>query len=347
MSGICGLTNLDGAPVDPAILKKMVEVVAYRGPDGIRYWHDGNVGLAHLALHTTPEAFREQQPLSCLEHRLCLTADARVDNRTELIRLLTAKGFLRHHEPSDADLILAAYKCWEERCPAYIIGDFAFAIWDARRRRLFCARDPFGTRPLHYSKVGSVFCVASEAQQILQHPDVSFRFDEFAIADHLTRNFSDEHRSMFRDVRLLAPSHSLTATGAGIRSVPYWEIDRTTRTVYPRDEDYAEHFLEVFSRAVADRLRTQSGHVGISMSGGLDSCSIAGVAQRLLRDRGGPHLTAYSVAYEVKECDERLYTEAMAAKLAIEVEYVDAKPVGLFGDPPRPGGEHRNPCIGR
>ena len=92
MSGIVAIVNFDGAPVDPQVLKAMAEQCAYRGPDGIRYWIRGNVGLAHLALHATPESLREVQPMLSADGTLCLTADVRVDNRPELIHLLNAKG---------------------------------------------------------------------------------------------------------------------------------------------------------------------------------------------------------------------------------------------------------------
>src|SRR5215212_5986209 len=144
MSGICGVIHLDGAPVEPEILKEMAKAAAHRGPDGIRYWTDDNAALAHLALNITPESLREQQPLVSCGNDLVLTADARIDNRGELIRALGAKGYLPEAEPTDGELILAAYRCWGEECPARLVGDFAFAIWDARRKRLFAARDALG-----------------------------------------------------------------------------------------------------------------------------------------------------------------------------------------------------------
>ena len=201
LSGIVVVFNLDGAPVDPELLGRMAEAAAYRGPDGIRYRVDGNVGLAHLALNSTPESLQESQPLCSADGMLCLTADARVDNRDELYSTLTASGHLQGKDATDADLILAAYRCWGEACPEHIIGDFAFAVWDGRDQKLFCARDPFGIKPLHYSQVGQVLCVASEAQQILQHPGVSRRLDEAAMADYLVDNCDDEERTMFLDVR--------------------------------------------------------------------------------------------------------------------------------------------------
>ena len=313
----------------------MAGVCAYRGPDGIHYWIQGQVGLANLALNTTRESLREKQPLSRDVDCVCLTADARVDNRAELIQLLTVKGCLADLEPTDADLIVAAYLCWGENCPIYILGDFAFAIWDARQRHLFCARDTVGGRPLHYSRMKDVLCIASEAQQILQHPGVPRQLDDVAMSDYLSWNWHDEDRSMFRDVRMLPPGFHLTVSRSQTRVRQYWEVDRTVRTVYRSEEEYAEHFLEIFSRVVSDRLRTQSKTIGVFMSGGLDSCSIAAVAQRTLKARkGGAQLIAYSHFFNrLRGCDERRYSGTLAEYLGMEIEYVDAERCGLLGDP--------------
>ena len=278
---------------------------------------------------------------------MCLTADARVDNREELVRILTVKGFVIEREPTDADLILAAYECWGEGCPAYILGDFAFAVWDPERSSFFCARDTLGVRPLHYSKVGNTLCVASDAEQVLQHPEVPCRIDELAVADALFWNWKDEHRSMFRDVHRLPPGHRLVANATRIRVEPYWEIDRAVRTVYQRDEDYAEHFLELFSRSVADRLRSQNPEVAILLSGGLDSTSVAGVAQRMCQSRGGPALTGYSFVFNrIRECDEREYTRMVAQALGLDVEYIDAERLGLFDFSPGLGASIESPPVG-
>src|SRR5215208_660198 len=121
MSGICGVVNLDGSPVEPEALRKMAEAASYRGPDGIRYWRKGAAGLANLALNITPESLHEQQPLVDQRGELVLTADARVDNRDELIRTLMSKGCLHHKTATDAEVILAAYQCWGEECPSHII----------------------------------------------------------------------------------------------------------------------------------------------------------------------------------------------------------------------------------
>ena len=145
----------------------MAEASAYRGPDGINNWVENNVGFAHLALFTTPESTRETQPLANHRRGLILVADARVDNRTELISTLTIEGYIEVEDPTDADLILAAYERWGEACPEHIIGEFAFMIWDARKRQLVCVRDPMGIRPLFFCRQGQTFYCASTMNSIL------------------------------------------------------------------------------------------------------------------------------------------------------------------------------------
>ena len=334
MSGVCAIVNFDGAPVDPAVLQAMAETCAYRGQDGISYRVAGNIGLAYLALHSTPESLCESQPLVSPDGQVCLAADVRVDNRPELIALLRAKGFLDLPDPTDADLVLAAYLCWGPACPEKIIGDYAFVVWDARQQRLFCARDPYGVKSLHYAWVGATLVVASEAQQILKHPRVSSRLDEVAAADFLLRNYNHEGRTMFLDVRALPMANALLATPAGLKIERYWDIDPARRTVYKNDDDYAAHFLEIFRRSVTDRLRTQAGKVGITMSGGLDSTSVAAVAQQYLTAQPGrPHLAAISYCFDtLKDCDEREYSQAMVNELGIQVVYFPAEKYWLLDD---------------
>lgn len=142
MSAIAGAYFLDGRPVDRAELDRMVSILAHRGPDGCGAWREGPVGVGHCMLRTTPESLRETFPLIGSGGEFVLTADARIDNRSELIAALNlvdrASG-----EITDGDLILAAYERWGEHCPGKLLGDFAFAIWDGRTRSLFCVRDYF------------------------------------------------------------------------------------------------------------------------------------------------------------------------------------------------------------
>ncbi len=341
MSGICGIINFDGAPVDSAMLEKMAQAAAYRGPDGIRYWIEGNVGLAHLALHTTPESLRERQPLVNARGDLTLVADARIDNRDELIPFLAGKGFVHEKDaegnaPTDADLILAAYKCWGEDCPKHLIGDFAFVVWDARQRRVFAARDALGVKPLHYCQIGPVVCLATEAQQIMRHPAVPDDLDLVSLGDYLTNNCSDEERTFFKAVRWLPAAHFGWFALGETKLVQYWILDSGKRIQYQQDDEYSDHYRQIFSRAVSDRLRTQSGKVGLLISGGLDSCSIAAMVQHLRRQAGDglPELAAFSYAFdELQECDERVNSQVIAKELNFPIQYVPAEQFRLLKDP--------------
>ena len=139
MSGIVGIVNLDGTPVDRPLLEKMTDFMALRGPDARGIWLDGHIGFGHTMLRTTWESANEQQPCS-LDGQVWITADARVDGRADHVQMLAAKGCDDLKNATDPELILHAYQAWGESCVEHMLGDFAFAIWDGHRRRLFCAQ---------------------------------------------------------------------------------------------------------------------------------------------------------------------------------------------------------------
>src|SRR5438874_1318663 len=126
MSGIVGIVNVDGAPVDPRLFHQMTDFMSYRGPDAQEVWNGGHVAFGHTMLRTTWESARERQPWS-LDGQVWITADARVDARSDLIDVLTSHGCQDVESANDADLILHAYAVWGEQCVGRLLGDFAFA----------------------------------------------------------------------------------------------------------------------------------------------------------------------------------------------------------------------------
>jgi asparagine synthase (glutamine-hydrolysing) len=132
-----------GAPVDRALLQSLTHYLSYAGPDARDAYSDGPVGLGHTLLRTAKESVLERQPAE-LGGQLWITADARVDCREELGRELERAGPAYRRVVTDSELILQAYAIWGQECVRHLRGDFAFAIWDARRKTLFCARDHFG-----------------------------------------------------------------------------------------------------------------------------------------------------------------------------------------------------------
>src|SRR5579864_1002567 len=146
MSGIAGIFFRDGRPVESARLQKMSAAMAHRGPHGEGVWARGSAGFAHRQLHTCPEGVQERQPLADRAGEFCLVFDGRIDNREELFSELKI-GQDAWSSISDTVLLLAAYRNWGEDCAVKLLGDFAFAVWDAANQRVFCARDAMGIKP--------------------------------------------------------------------------------------------------------------------------------------------------------------------------------------------------------
>jgi asparagine synthase (glutamine-hydrolysing) len=316
MSGIFGIVDFATPRIEPEEFRNIAESASYRAPGGIGYRFLGQAGLAHLALHSGPTGL--DQPLLDTRGQVCVVLDGRLDNRPELIaQLEPAEG----SATSDVGLLLAAYFEWGVACTDHLLGDFAFAVWDAGRRRLLCAVDPLGIKPLHYAHVGSLVCFASDAMQVLQHPAVPDDYNEVEIAAYLASQFEDPERSFFAAVRKLAPGERLIAESGRLHVERYWS-PKPEEIRYSRDEDYAAHFLEIFQRAVTDRLRDGGSFVGVAMSGGLDSTSVAALAQR----SPSPGIQAYTFAFDrLPECDERSYSRLMTEELGLAVEPVEVE----------------------
>ena len=273
VSGIAGIFNRDGRPVNPADLNRMLDTIAHRGPDGSGIWHDGSVGFGHRMLWTTPESLHEKLPYYRSDAYVAITADARIDNRDELMGAL---GIQKRTEAmvTDSELILIAYLKWGDQAPVKLIGDFAFTVWDSREQSLFCARDPMGIKPFYYHHSLHQLCFASEIAAILSLPEIPRILNLTAIADFLTPVYIDPEQTFFKDIYILEPAHTLTINMKGeLLKKKYWTVDPDHELKLESDTAYAEAFSEIFNEAVRCRLRSTSP-VGVSFSGGLDSSAI-------------------------------------------------------------------------
>ncbi len=307
MSGIAGIYNLDGRPVDRALLGRMTNVIAHRGPDGSGHWICDQVGLGHRVLHTTPESLQEKQPLVDDSGNLCLTLDGRVDNRDELITTLCVNGKAKE-QITDAELILKAYEKWGEQCPQRLIGDFAFVIWDRVKQQLFCARDALGVKPFYYCNDGRRFLFASELHQIFEDSSIRREPNEGMIGEYLASAITNQEETLYRRILRLPPGHYLLVRPGYLRKQRYWDIDPTYSVRYQNDEQYAAHFLQLFKEAVRCRLRSHQP-VGVYLSGGLDSSSVVGIAHMLYREEALPNrgFETFSMLFPGLACDESAY----------------------------------------
>ncbi|MGH9492950.1 MAG: asparagine synthetase B family protein, partial [Terriglobales bacterium] len=270
------------------------------------------------------------QPAS-LDGEVWITADARIDARQELLEKLASKGGAPPRDTGDAGLVLLAYQAWSEQCLEHLRGDFAFAIWDGRRRRLFCARDHFGVKPFYYAHRDSCLLLGNTLDCLRLHPAISGRLNEQAIADFLLVDFNCEPATTaFADIQRLPPAHFLTCDAGGLRVERYWSLELGDPLRYPRAQDYVERFRELLRAAVSDRLRTR--RVATCLSGGLDSTSVAATAHQALRSSSA----AFDLRAYTEVCDrlfpdqERRYAGLVAQALGIPIHYIVTDDYQLF-----------------
>ncbi|HEX5417401.1 MAG TPA: lasso peptide isopeptide bond-forming cyclase [Chloroflexota bacterium] len=341
MGAVAGIFFFDRRTVARAELEAMRDRLAHRGPDGSGTWLAGSVGLAHLMLWTTPESLQEQLPLASADGSLVITADARVDNRDELIALLGLTDRPPRDIP-DSQLILEAYRAWGERCPEKLLGDFAFVIWDARKQALFCARDHFGVRPLYYYASDRAFVFATEIKALFCLPEIPRRLNEVRIADYLVPQQYDNQSTLYQGILRLPPAHRLIVSRDRIALAPYWTLDPDREIRLKSDDEYAEGLREIFEETVRCRLRT-AFPIGSMLSGGLDSSSITCMA-RILQTNGdcadrysGPAnadrwRTFSTIHSAVPESDEMPYIRTVLARGGFEPYFLDADQIGPLHD---------------
>ena len=306
MSGICGILTLDGSVPTLAQIAAMTAPLERRGPEGRHHALCGPVALGHTLLATTPEALIEVLPFTEMATGCVITGDVRLDNRDELVLALGLEQGPANL--GDGELVLRAYSEWGEACVDRLLGDFAFAIWDPRSSRLFCARDHTGMRQLlYYHLPGFLFAFATEARAVLAHPNVRATLNETRVADYLLGlEGADFESTFFSEVLRLPPAHCLTVDGDGLAIRRYWTLEAGPMLDLQSDDEYAEAFLKVFTEAVRCRLRC-AGSLGSMLSGGMDSGSVVAVATRLLAAAGGPPLKTFSaISSDPSACRESL-----------------------------------------
>ena len=184
MTAIAGLWRFDGRPDAAAGCTRMLAAQELYGRHHVAQWSNGSVALGRRLMRTLPEDVFDRQPLMGGEGRYVLVADVRLDNRYELAEILRIPSS-RAQMLCDAAILLAAIERWEEACVEHLVGDYAFALWDDKHRRMFLARDPLGQQPLHYHRGHNFFAFASMPKGLHALPDVPYAADEERIAEFL------------------------------------------------------------------------------------------------------------------------------------------------------------------
>ncbi len=248
-----------------------------------------------------------------------LVGRVRLDARDELRSLLPSHPRASLRDVSDADLCLHAYAAWGDAFLDRLAGDFCFVLWDGPRKRLICARDQLGVRSLFHAEVGGAWFVSDSLDWIAAQTAVSRDLDDTWIADFLTVGYSLEpERTVYQNIRRLAPAHALTISGSRAAIRRYWRLDIGDPLYFRDRRQYTEGFVDLMSKSIADRL--PAGRVGIAMSGGLDSTTLAACAVNATGDAS--RVVAECLDFEqFGSARERHFSSLAADRLGIELRH--------------------------
>jgi asparagine synthase (glutamine-hydrolysing) len=327
MTALAGLWRFNGRPDAAEGCERILASQELYGPHAVAQWTAGDVALGRRLMRVLPEDAFDRQPFIGAGGRYVLVADIRLDNRNELTSALHIPS-LQARSLCDTAVLLAAIERWEESCMDRILGDYAFALWDSARRCLLLARDPLGSRPLHYHRGNTFFAFASMPKGLHAIPEVLYAADEDHIADSIVLMPDFGTQSFFQGIERVEPGHIVTVTAARLSARRYWQ-PRRQRVVMRGPEEYSEALCELLDQAVRCRLRGAGDKVGIMLSGGFDSGAVAATAARLLASSGGRVVAFTAVprdGYEGPAPNNRLVDEgpyaAATAALYPNIEHV-------------------------
>lgn len=305
------LFNTDSSPVDLGRIKGVAPGMTAQNVQVLGLEQQ----VAFLPLQGVPASLSEDAThWAAFGESLWLIGRIRLDSREELF-LDVLKSSATFEQRSDGRIVLAAYARWRDRCLDHVRGDFCFVLWDQTHARLFCGRDQLGVRALYYAKFGNSWILSDCLELVAAQTAVDNDLDDFWIADFLSFGYcKDPERTIYKQVKRLPGAHFLSVSSRGHVVQRYWALENRDPIYYPHARTYVEQFHEIVGRAIKDRL--PNGRVGVSMSGGLDSTSLAAIALAATGDAS--KIIAYTCHFEYLMQDrEKHFSSLVARKLGI------------------------------
>jgi asparagine synthase (glutamine-hydrolysing) len=329
MSAIAGLLRFDGRPVRRYEMERAANVLRQYGPDQSDVFADANIGLVHALMRMTPEDRFDRQPCTGASSAL-IVADVRLDNRDEII---SGAGVSRAQAAawSDSRVLLAAWEKFGDDVWPLLRGPFAAAIWDPRTRALTLARDHLGLNTLMWHQSASFFAFASMPNGLFAFEDVPRELNEEKFADFMVLNHAVHETTIYRKIFRVPPTHVMHVPAQGtVRQHRYWSPADSKAIRFASDEAYADGLRDRLDAAVRRQMR--GAHpVGVLLSGGLDSSSVAALAagalaeknQRLAAFTGVPRQGFTGQLAAGQYADETPYVEEIRKAIPnIDVNYV-------------------------
>jgi asparagine synthase (glutamine-hydrolysing) len=313
MCGIAGEFHFDGSPVNSRRIWPMIELLWHRGPDDSGVHVDGEAGLGHTRLSIIDLA-GGGQPMRDVTGNSVIVFNGEIFNFLELRDQLQTIGYA-FASNSDTEVILALYDKYGPDCVHHLNGQWAFAIWDTRNKRLFLSRDRLGVRPLYYTILNNIFLFASEIKAFLACPELPLEVNSAALSQVFTYWFPVAPRTIFKNVFELPPGHSMLVKKNGVTTRQYWQLDLSNADhELPISESaesrYSDELQHLLTDATRIRMRADVP-VGAYLSGGLDSSIITALAQ----DFSGSSLSTFSLAFDDPNLDERSFQNEVALAL--------------------------------
>lgn len=332
MCGIAGIISRNPNQVSTERLQQMTNALAHRGPDGEGFWINAtnNVGFGHRRLAIIDLSEAGKQPMH-YRNRYSITYNGELYNYVELKAELLQKGY-HFHTQTDTEVLLAAYDCWKEQCLQQFDGMFAFAIWDEQEQNLFAARDRFGEKPFYYNFDGEQFAFASE-MKALWAAGIERSVDHSMLLNYLAlgwvKNPANLSQTFYQNISSLPQAHylQLNLRDGANEIVQYWDLDKQT-TISISEEEAAEQLLHLLSTSVKRRLRSDV-EAGTSLSGGLDSSSIAAMIKN---QKPNSKFQTFTASFPGFEKDETRHAKEVAAHLQLQQHVVTPTADALLSD---------------
>jgi len=280
-------------PVNRETLVRMNSVIQHRGPDGEGEFVDREVALGHRRLSII-DVGGGGQPIGNEDGRIQVVFNGEIYNFIELRNELVARGH-QFKTRSDTEVIVHAYEEWGSACVRRFNGMFAFAIWDAKKRELFLARDHLGIKPIYHVTIGTQFLFASEIKALLQHPACPREVELEALAELFTFRYVPSPKTLFRGILKLPPAHFLKASCEGLQIQRFWDwVPR--RQKKRKEADLIEEYQHLLEDAVRLQMRSDVP-VGLFLSSGVDSGALLAIMSKY---SSGP-VQAFTIGFEEGE----------------------------------------------
>src|SRR5215469_5829646 len=315
MCGICGILNLNDGTPRQRELRAMSNVLRHRGPDDQGEFISGPLAMAFRRLSIIDVA-GGHQPMANEDGTIWIVFNGEIYNDPDLRPLMKKRGHC-YATNSDTETILHLYEEYGEDCVHHLRGMFAFAIWDARAKRLFCARDRLGIKPFYYGMIGDRFAFASEIKALLELPGLQPRLNRRALPEFFALGYISSPETMFDGVFKLLPGHrlllDLSQEDKEPRITQYWDLDIESHHRELKESDYVARFSDLFTEAARLHLRSDVP-LGVFLSGGLDSSSIAALVAGLRKEP----IQTFSVGYREDQYSELDYARQVARHVGAE-----------------------------